>query len=420
MNEVQNNQEEDIEVPKWLEKLQKESWQAEILISGGAFIGIIGLLSNVDQLSNIILYSTKLDHRFSAFVGGMAGFPLLFLTGGFLLHLVLRGYWIGLIGMNYVFPQGINQQKLAFRGKFSSFIRVSSNTPYLIKLDKLCSLVFAFTFFIIFSIAGLLMFAGILSFIVFNLPTIKLPKYISIPIAGLIITFIISGLATLIDFFTFGHLRRLKWFSIVYYPLHYFMSYITLSFLYRRLYYTLVSNLKSRYLILIILVPISLVLLLAFSTPDSYKDILPIHSQDEGAFLSIKENVITGKSLQFSVMHMPQLEGELKIEWEKTNTDTSVKSFERIKPKERLKLIGSIYDIYVDSIQIKNISWMVLHTDGIFFETSKLVSLIDISDFPRGSHQLIVRIRFKPEEYVIERSNPNLNYYAKAYFFIDR
>ncbi len=122
-------------------------------------------------------------------------------------------------------------------------------------------------------------------------------------------------------------------------------------------------------------------------------------------------------------MHIPRLEDALFEEWQKATRDTTIKSFDGIKATEKLRLVGSVYEIYIDSTLISNLQWMVQKQNekSIFgFETSKLVSLIDVSDFARGSHQLIVRIRLKPKEYVVDRSDPELNYYAKAYFFIDR
>lgn len=105
----------------------------------------------------------------------------------------------------------------------------------------------------------------------------------------------------------------------------------------------------------------------------------------------------------------------------KTKKDTSIKSFAGIRAKEMMGLIGSVYEIYVDSIQIKNLQWMIQQEPVLGFgNISRLISIIDLNDFEWGSHQLIVRIRLKPEDYVIDKSNPELNYYAKAYFFIDR
>jgi hypothetical protein len=182
----------------------------------------------------------------------------------------------------------------------------------------------------------------------------------------------------------------------------------------------MVSNIKPWYIILGLSIQISTVVLLRASGSRLSNDISPINSSDEWAFLSLKENVVTGKSLQFSINHFPRLEDALFEEWQTTKKDTSIKSFKRIKPKEKLRLIGSVYEIYIDSIQIKNLQWMIQQKTILGFETSKLVSLIDVGDLSEGTHELMVRIRLKREEYLVDPSNPEINYYAKAYFFIDR
>ncbi len=285
MNEDQKEQQES-ETPEWLKKLEQESWQAEILISGGAFIGILGLLNSMESLNYALLYATKLNTTFANLLTASIGLTVLFLAEGFLLHLILRGYWIGLIGMNYVFPKGINQEKLAFRGRFSEFIKGNSNSPYLIKLDKLCSLVFAFTFFVIFSFTGFFIFISLFGLFAFAMSSlVELPKFISILVVVLLLIFVLSGIVVLIDFFTFGRLKRIKWFSKVYYPIHYLMSRVTLSFLYRRLYYTIVSNIKPWHIIVGLCIQIFSSALLEAGVSRLSKDISPANSSDEWAFL---------------------------------------------------------------------------------------------------------------------------------------
>ncbi len=317
MNEDQKIQQEESETPGWLQKLQQESWQAEILISGGAFIAIVGLLNTMDSFYSFLEYATKLNHGIVLLLTGGIGLAILFLAEGFLLHLILRGYWIGLIGLNYVFPKGINQEKLAFRGRFSTFIKGNSNSPYLMKLDKLCSLVFAFTFFVIFSFAGFIIFIILSMLFSITATLIDLPNYISIPLRVFATIFLLLGIIVFIDFITFGRLKRTKWFSNVYYPIYYFMSRVTLSFLYRRLYYTIVSNIKPWYIILGLCVQIFISLLLEAGTSNLSKNISDQNSPQGWPFLSLKENVVTGKSLQFSITHIPRLEDELFEEWKK-------------------------------------------------------------------------------------------------------
>ena len=82
MNENQKEQ-QDGEMPSWLEKLQQESWQTEILISGGASIGIIGLLNNLGPLESFFRYSTKLHPLLTGLPILIAFSFLFFLAEGF-------------------------------------------------------------------------------------------------------------------------------------------------------------------------------------------------------------------------------------------------------------------------------------------------------------------------------------------------
>jgi len=55
----------------------------------------------------------------------------------------------------------------------------------------------------------------------------------------------IIALVFIIDFVTLGWLKRIPYFSKVYYPVYRVMSWLTLSPLYRRIYYGLISNLPK-------------------------------------------------------------------------------------------------------------------------------------------------------------------------------
>ncbi len=398
--------------PSWLKKLQRESWQAEILISGGALIGLISLFKYIDPLGYILLFSTKTPELVINITQLMVLLVLVFLVEGFLLHLILRAYWIGMIGISYVFPKGINQENLAFQGKFSSFIKTNNDTPYLIKIDKLCSLVFAFTFFVVFAAIGFFFFMGgfvVLVFFFIELLPVFIVFFFSI-IYGLIC------IVTFVDFFTFGRLKRIKWFVKVYYPVHYLISRFTLSFLNRRLYYTLISNIKPLYIIVGLGIQIIIVIFIDANSSNLPKDIIPIRSITEEAFLNVKNNVINGKSLQFSITHIPALENALFEEWKKEEQDSTTQSFEDIVTKDKLALIGSLYEVYIDSTQIKNLQWMIQFKYILGYRRANLISLIDVSDFSTGSHQLIVRLRLDSSKYTSSVDD----YFAMTYFFIDR
>ena len=59
---------------------------------------------------------------------------------------------------------------------------------------------------------------------------------------------IVLGLVLLVDFFSLGRLKRIekKWFSGPYVYLHKLLGYLTLSFIHRPLYYTLLEDVPRK------------------------------------------------------------------------------------------------------------------------------------------------------------------------------
>ena len=114
------------------------------------------------------------------------------------------------------------------------------------QLEKLCSVVFAFTFILIFVLVSIALFT-VFFLLLGELVDATIIKYLPENIARVIqivvaFTFVISAFIYCVDFMTLGWIKRLKWLTPVYYPFYRFYSVITMSFLYRPLYYNLIDN----------------------------------------------------------------------------------------------------------------------------------------------------------------------------------
>lgn len=132
--------------PEWLINLEQESWQAELIISGLAIFGSLQLPDLITRFGQwafaffphdmgIFLYAIQLYLYFSA-----CGLII-----GFILHFILRAIWVGLIGINSVFPEGIKTDSESYSTYFMERIK----RDYDIKdsgienIDKFCSSIFA-------------------------------------------------------------------------------------------------------------------------------------------------------------------------------------------------------------------------------------------------------------------------------------
>ena len=96
-----------VKKPKWLRKLEQESWQAELLISGAAILGAFQIPGLIGDLEEFLLLHAR------DFTLSWASFVFIYLKGGvnvliliFIYHFVIRSLWIGLVGLNSVYPDG--------------------------------------------------------------------------------------------------------------------------------------------------------------------------------------------------------------------------------------------------------------------------------------------------------------------------
>ncbi|GJM35713.1 MAG: hypothetical protein DHS20C18_47140 [Saprospiraceae bacterium] len=135
--------------PTWLQILEAESWQAELLISG---LAIYASLQLPEML--IDLYDWILLHLSEGYLS-----PLFYtiwylmivssmLIVNFILHFVLRALWIGMVGLVSVYPNGINRDSDMYSVYFME--RLIKDFPdvneFNLSLDRIASQLFAFSF----------------------------------------------------------------------------------------------------------------------------------------------------------------------------------------------------------------------------------------------------------------------------------
>ena len=92
------NQKEQ-QTPEWLRRLEQESWQAELIISGLALYGSFQLPEFIYAVIDFFIRHLSVSQYFT---GYMISYLMLLgvsvLSGFFIIHFVLRAYWVGLIG----------------------------------------------------------------------------------------------------------------------------------------------------------------------------------------------------------------------------------------------------------------------------------------------------------------------------------
>lgn len=233
---------------QWLEKLQQESWQLELLISGFALFGIYNSHGVIlDFRISIIDASTSgqvNELLFFIWAAMYIGWRIFFIN--LLIHVILRALWIGAIGLRYVSDE-IEYDKLGYTTYFENYLRknVGSYDKFIENLEKICSVLFSFTFLLF------LFFISILIFVIIG--TIPESIMIGLDLWGhwleyifgtVTIIYFVLGLIVLIDFISLGGIRKIDDRTVekLYAPIYKFYGYLTLSFLYRPLLYNFLDN----------------------------------------------------------------------------------------------------------------------------------------------------------------------------------
>ncbi|WP_323788096.1 hypothetical protein [Psychroserpens sp.] len=249
---------------KLLKRLQEESWQLELIISGFAIFGLITAIGPISEAANIAQSKQQLV---LTIVLGIAVVSCAILIFNLLLHVVLRGLWIGTLGLRYV-SGDIDYDSLNYSEKFTKYLKkkVGSFDKYVATLENYCSIIFAVSFLLIFYVLALTF--TILSIVLVATQIIDndaLPETLRTIVGVVFILFFIFGMVlTFIDFITQGWLKKKKWISKFYFPVYWVFSFITLSFLYRPLVYNFLDNKFGKRLSFVLL-PVYLAILVLSS-----------------------------------------------------------------------------------------------------------------------------------------------------------
>ena len=127
-----------------ISKIERFSWEPELLISGGLLFTLLQAPDYFLLLNEIITpYHILGTHIFLA----LLAFSVSTLTVGFITHLVLKGFWIAWISAKHSFPNGINFERLGFSNFFTQKSKqIPSIDDQIASLGKAAGLVFSLSF----------------------------------------------------------------------------------------------------------------------------------------------------------------------------------------------------------------------------------------------------------------------------------
>ena len=407
---------------RWLETLQQESWQLELLISGFAIFLLIGSLEPVRSLRyDIDLLASGgemyqiLYIPYNALLGSW-----FILVINLIIHILLRGLWISTIGLRYV-SGDVDFDILRFTTKFDQFLKkkITSFDIYIHQLEKLCSIIFAFTFLIIFILISIGLFVGIMAILIYN-STLFQEKvsygFADIFFIAIICILLLGAGIYFVDFITLGWIKRKKKFAQFYYPIYRFYGLITLAFLYRPLYYNLIDNNFGRRVVLF-LIPYSALLLLFVNLSFKTHAYLPIDRQNQtldniyyedsrdtqiGSFAaSIPSKFVSNGYIPLFLPYNPLYDDKViqEICPHLKPAQTGVLFFERDDPtsvlmnaEAALECHSKRFRIYVNDSLYHNSTYRFYEHPT--YKKTGLLTILDVVSLPRGEHSIKVNVQF--------------------------
>ena len=206
--------------PKWLRKLTRESWQAELVISGAAIIGSLQLPGLFEKFQHFLLLTFDREVLFYWYFANIYWAIFVFsLIALFVSHFITRALWIGLLGLKSRYPNGMARTTILsedYQDKMAA--DYGDMDGYIQQLDRTASGMFGLGFMTAgqFFNFGLLLSGGVLLYALLRwmgLPDFWALLIISTPIVLLMVGSTLSGIMV-------GEkLRDRPWVKRYHYPL---------------------------------------------------------------------------------------------------------------------------------------------------------------------------------------------------------
>lgn len=155
----------DPEEIEYVHNIRNKSHETEIVISVGLFAGLVAIdVGSVDDW----LWSLSLAPKAVGVIATAIKINIWALRIGVLVHLLLRCLWIGIVGLGFSYPRGVNRLRLFGpfqRRMYNHLTAPDANIRLTIQMERLCSLQYATLMCSVFSMFAwiVMLFACVIS-----------------------------------------------------------------------------------------------------------------------------------------------------------------------------------------------------------------------------------------------------------------
>jgi len=393
---------EDDKQPGWLKRVQEQSWEPELLISGLILFALFQTPDLIDLLNQHLEVSASDFFSNSAVneaISALLKISVYVLIAGFITHIFLRSVWVAYAGLSYIYKDGINFSELSLPEMYTGHFNNHSYENRIKSLEKVCSGMFSASFLFFMIILGLISVGVIISLVIIFIMTL-FPGFQYVDTVANILL-ISTGLLFLIDLLTLGIIRRIPYIRTLYYPFYKIGRLMMLAPMYEDIYYGFLSNNKKWKLgaISIFFCVSFTIAFMELRVPgtitSSYE--LSVNS-DDGALLyhghyedraqaaslgrsMIPSDIISGQVLRIFIPHFISNESNVGVKECLEKEPNAELSDDQVK----LNCLNEIHQI---SVNDSTSSVKGLYQYNSKFDVNGLVYWHDISHLSRGAHIL--------------------------------
>lgn len=440
----------------WLEKLQRESWNLELLVSGFSIFLLIqaseGLLWVLDYVNLHISLNGNVEGMLRTFIITLI-LASWVLTFNLVMHVFLRGFWIGTVGLRSV-QSSIDLDEMGYSEYFTERLkkRVPTLDQMLERLDTLSSVIFAFTFLVVFMMFSLFLFFSAISLFTYIF-ILGLTEYVSaesgfgkILFTGVKISVLFSlfmGFIYFMDTLSLGFFKRYKWVSKIYYPFYRIIGVITMAGIYRSIYYSLINRFSKNkirmalgvYLIMFFLIPFLKFDQYIFYPDNSSKFEISSNAYDDlrekDEFIrraSIPSQFVKGNLLPLFIRYQVRDNERLGeickdfkpekndgfnsgISYKNGNFKIGDPNTDEKDPEKALECLKNFYSISVDSILMNSDFYFYTHPNR---EERGIFTMLQTDSLAKGKHDITIKKKRKnQEEEIVEQHFTKITFWKE-------
>mgnify|MGYP001139435540 CR=1 FL=1 len=140
-----SNLEDRSKLPEWLQDTQNRSWEPEIIISGLTLTSLFILPTKLYEFCGMLIQDYGVDYLSAILTLMYLSFAINLFKIFFIVHLMMRLAWTGMVGLSYAFPKGVINERLF---KVFSHHKFKKPAELVMQLERLCSTLFAFPVYV--------------------------------------------------------------------------------------------------------------------------------------------------------------------------------------------------------------------------------------------------------------------------------